>query len=280
MATYCLTLQYQGTFFSGWQIQPQRRTVQGELNRALQKLSSSKEVSSLASGRTDAGVHALGQIVRISIPHSLPPQSLKKAINSHLPQDISVVEVLPCPDAFHPILHVKKKLYHYHFTFEPPPPPLRPLIAWCKHPLSLPLLEKGCALVSGRHDFQNFFTTGNPTPSTVRTLACSLDFIPADSFWSTFHKGGFLLAFEGHGFLKNMIRLLVGTLWSLGRRKITLNDLEEALKTPLTNRLGPMAAPHGLYLTKVFLKEESLPLSPSKPQDRPQIKEGGPSLFF
>ena len=265
MFSYRLVLQYQGTGYGGWQIQPHCPTIQGELNSALKKMAKGEKIYSLGAGRTDAGVHALGQVARIDFPFKIEERALLRGLNSHLPRAIRILQSKQCSSHFDPIFQAEKKLYQYRFTLEDPPPVhLKDLIAYCPYKLQRDLLEKGCKLFWGEHDFRNFFTTGTPIKSTVRTLySCTLEFIPSDSFWSQIYSGYYLLSFEGNGFLKQMVRLMVGTLWALGQRKISLTQLERALKNESQknfqgNHLGIVAPAEGLYLAKVFYSDRSL----------------------
>ena len=258
MPSYCLTLQYEGTHFSGWQIQPNQRTIQGELNCALKKITQSEDIYSLGASRTDAGVHALGQVARVDLPFKIECRGLLGGLNSYLPKDIKISCILPCSPNFEPIFHAKKKIYQYKFAFRwPLPPHLNNFIAWNKYNLDLGLIQKGCEVFVGEHDFRNFFTTGTPVNSTVRRIySCQMEFIAVDNFWKDYLEGYYLLHFEGSGFLKQMVRLMVGALWNLGQGKISIKDLREYLgeahKMADGKRAGVVAPACGLYLTKVI----------------------------
>ena len=258
MPSYQLTLQYKGTHFSGWQIQLDQKTIQGELNQALKKITQSENIYSLGSSRTDAGVHALCQVVRVDLPFEIECQGLLSGLNSYLPKDIKIFDVRQCSPNFEPIFHAKKKIYEYRFTYKRPlPPHFNDFIAWNKHDLDLDLVQKGCEVFIGEHDFRNFFTTGTPAQSTVRKIySCRVEFVTIDNFWKDYLEGYYLLHFEGNGFLKQMVRLMVGALWSLGQGKISIEKLEEYLKEAHRatdgKRAGVVAPACGLYLTKVI----------------------------
>ncbi len=253
MPSYCLTVQYKGTDFFGWQVQPNQKTVQGELNQALKKIAKSESIYSLGSGRTDAGVHALGQVVRVDLPLEIEEMGLLRGLNSYLSSEIRILDSKKCSSHFEPVFQAKKKLYQYKFTQgEAPPAQLSDLMAWYEYDLDTKLIERGCQAFLGEHDFRNFFTVGTPVKSTVRTIySCRLDFIPSEIFWRDAYGGYYLLSIEGSGFLKQMVRLMVGALWNLGRGKVGFDDFERALKEPRKNRLGAVAPACGLYLTKV-----------------------------
>ena len=258
MPSYRLTLQYKGTNFSGWQIQPNQKTIQGELNRALKKITQSEDIYSLGASRTDAGVHALEQIARVDLPFEIECLGLLNALNSYLPKDIKVSHLFPCSPNFEPIFHAKRKTYQYKFAFKDHlPPHFNDFIAWNKHDLDLSLIQKGCEIFIGEHDFRNFFTTGTPVNSTVRRIySCQVELVEVDSFWSEHLERYFVLHFEGNGFLKQMVRLMVGALWNLGQGKMSIKDLQkylqEAHQITGGKRAGAVAPACGLYLTKII----------------------------
>lgn len=253
MSIYKLVIQYKGTHFHGFQIQAQERTIQGELNRALQQLSQSAAVKSIGSGRTDAGVHAFGQVVRIDIPVEIPEKSIVRAINSHLPEDIRVMEAQICNEDFHPIFSAKSKEYNYVFTTrELISPFAHELVTSIPYKLDIDTMHKGASLFVGRHDFINFQCTGTEVDSTVREIySCEILHHNSTELWCSMIEDYFVFKVVGNGFLKQMVRLMMGALWSLGRGKITLQELEDSLVNPLDQRLGATAPPQGLYLIKV-----------------------------
>ena len=255
MYSYRLILQYKGTAFFGWQVQPHRQTIQGELNKALMKIAKSKEIYSVGASRTDAGVHALGQVARVDIPLDIPAHNLLLGLNSFFPPEIRIVDAQKCAADFDPIRGAKQKFYQYRFTKgEAPPAPLCDLLSIGPGDLDVNLMQKGCQLFLGEHDFVNFFTTGTPVKSTVRTISvCELEFTPAEHFFSRVYDGYYSFSFVGNGFLKQMIRLMVGALWNLGKHKIDLAQLKGSLKMPQQEKLAATALPHGLFLVENFL---------------------------
>lgn len=253
MNTYRLTLQYKGTQYFGFQVQPVHQTIQGELNNALKLLSKSEEIKSIGSGRTDTGVHAFAQVVRIEIPVDIPEESLSRAINSHLPHDIRVTQAIRCTRDFHPIFSANSKEYNYVFSNKQSISPFaHDLITLFPFDLDIEMMKRGCKVFCGEHDFINFQCTGTEIETTVRQIfACELVHHRSNGHWGHILNEYYVFRVVGSGFLKQMVRLMMGALWSLGRGKITLEELEKSLNIPLDKRLGATAPPQGLYLMKV-----------------------------
>lgn len=250
---YKLTIEYKGTNYLGFQIQSIGKTIQGELNNALKILSKSENIKSIGSGRTDAGVHALAQVVRIEIPVNIPAESLVRAINAHLPLDIRVKEAVLSTIDFHPIYSAKSKEYNYVFSNrESISPFAEELVTLFPFDLDIEMMKEGCKLFCGEHDFINYQCTGTDVETTVRNIfSCELVHHFSTGHWGNFIDDYYVMKVTGNGFLKQMVRLMMGALWSLGRGKVTLLELEESLKTPRSNRLGATAPPQGLYLREV-----------------------------
>lgn len=254
MNSYKLKIQYNGFHFIGWQVQPNGETIQGTLNNCLKKLSKSEDIKTVGSGRTDSGVHALGQVVKIEMPLQIDTTALVKALNTLLPDSIRVLEAEVCGEDFHPIFSAKKKEYLYAFTLNKNRSPfIGELMARYPHrDFDQKRLEEACRLFEGEHDFCNYFCTGTPVKSTVRTIFnCSVVKEPVEGFYHVFDNEHYLLRFEGTGFLKQMVRLMVGALWATAAGKCSLQDIENSLKNPLDSKLAAVAPPQGLYLNKV-----------------------------
>ena len=250
---YKLVIQYKGTHYHGFQIQKNEKTIQGELNQVLKTLSHSDEVKSIGSGRTDSGVHALGQVVKIEIPLSIAPLNLQRALNSLLPTDIRVIQVEECASEFHPIFGAKSKEYNYVFTLNSTLSPFaKDLVTDIDYDLNLSLMREGCKILLGTHDFINYQCVGTDVDTTVRSIfECEILHQQASGHWAELLNEYYVLRIVGDGFLKQMVRLIMGALWSLGRGKITLEDLRESLTRPMESRLGATAPPQGLYLKVV-----------------------------
>ncbi len=250
---YRLVLQYKGTNYLGWQIQPSHygKTIQGELNNALKIISKSEDIRSLGSGRTDAGVHALGQVVKVSIPLEIEAVKLIPALNIKLPDDIRVISSNQCDDDFMPTIQAKSKEYNYRFTSTKFFTALQnELITNYPYSLDLEKMQNACKLLVGRHDFVNFYTEGTEVNSTIREIYhCEITKISGHE-WD-FLPEHYNFKIVGNGFLKQMVRMLVGAIWNIGRGKVSLEQFETALSGLKMDRLAPVAPPQGLYLVCV-----------------------------
>jgi tRNA pseudouridine38-40 synthase len=247
---YRLTIQYKGTRYLGWQVQPQGLTVQGELNKALEVISKNK-VHTMGSGRTDAGVHALAQVVKVSMELEIAPGNLIRALNVNLPDDIRVIAAETSNTDFHPTIQAKSKEYHYRFTC------LRSFTAFqtellANYPFELDLnkMREACKLLVGVHDFSNYFCEGTEVSSNIREIfACEIVEVPQNG-WEML-PSHYVFVIKGNGFLKQMVRLLMGALWNIGRGKISLEEFKASLSATKVKRLGPVAPPERLYMVRV-----------------------------
>jgi tRNA pseudouridine38-40 synthase len=249
---YRLILQYKGSRYSGWQLQPESAgpTVQGELNRALELVSKAK-AQSMGAGRTDAGVHALGQVAKVIIELDIIPENLVKALNVNLPDDIRVLSAQKSHHEFLPTVHAKSKEYHYRFTcnrmftaFQ------NDLIVNYPFTLDRQKMQEACSLLIGEHDFANYFCEGTEVSSTIRTiLECEILEVNQGS-WEMLPPH-YIFKIVGTGFLKQMVRLLMGAIWNVGRGKVTLEEFKASLNKTKLPRLGPVAPPSGLYMVRV-----------------------------
>lgn len=253
MNFYKLIIQYDGTDFHGFQIQKEERTIQGELLRVLCEISKSTQVKTIGSGRTDAGVHALGQVVKVEMELNILPQALLKAMNSLLPLEIRVIDVEVTNADFHPIYSAKSKEYNYLFyTSKISSPFLNQHMTQYDYEFDLDKFREGCSLFLGEHDFVNYQCTGTEIATTVRTIIkCELIKVANTGFSGQYCPEYYQFIIEGNGFLKQMVRLIIGALWNYARGKISRETLMNSLKTPMNNRLGAVAPPQGLYLVQV-----------------------------
>ncbi len=205
----------------------------------------------MGAGRTDAGVHALGQIAKVTMPLSIPPESLVKALNGNLPDDIRVIFAENSDEAFHPTIHAKSKEYHYHFTSQRMFTAFQnDLIANYPFDLDLEKMRQACKILVGEHDFTNFYCEGTEVSSHVRTIF-SCDIIEIQQGEWQMLPSHYSFRIKGNGFLKQMVRLLVGAVWNVGRGKISLEEFRSALGPTKVQRLGPVAPPNGLYMVRV-----------------------------
>lgn len=252
---YRLKISYHGQNFEGWQVQPDgHRTIQGCLNKALKKIAKSDEVSSLGSGRTDSGVHAFAQIVKVKIPLEINPDNLKNALNSHLPKSIRIWEADVSDSDFHPVAGAKWKRYDYLIAVaDVLPPHYEGLLTHVSKKIDIHKLREALSHLKGTKDFERFSTKGTPVKSTIRTLfQASVE----EEEWEinpyTKEKLKVLrLSFVGDGFLKQMVRLLVGASLNVGLGKSSPDDLRKYLSDSCEEKFGPVAPPDGLYLIHV-----------------------------
>lgn len=255
MNIYKLKIQYKGTRYVGWQIQKNDTgiSIQGQLHLSLKKITKSDEVRTIGCGRTDAGVHAFSQFVRVEIPLKIEANSLLKALNSHLPDDIRVVSSEHSSESFNPVFDSKEKEYHYVFSTQKIVSPfLNDLVTYVSFDLNIEAMKKACNCFVGVHDFANFRTVGTDVKSTVREVfSCEIVAAKNTDWFQHFGEDIFVLKITGTGFLKQMVRLIMGTLFNVGRSKVSEEQIREALKNPVVEKLAAVAAPNGLYLVNV-----------------------------
>ncbi|KAB3528858.1 tRNA pseudouridine(38-40) synthase TruA [Alkaliphilus serpentinus] len=238
-----IIIEYDGTNFSGWQQQPNGRTVQEEVVKALRKVTG-EDIKVNGSGRTDAGVHAKGQVANFLTESSIPTPRIPLALNSLLPEDISILEATDVADDFHSRYSVIGKRYYYQVLHGCNRRPLlRNYSYHISKGLDLKLMKEASQLFIGEHDFKAFMSSGSSVTNTVRKIN-KIDFIEDHNLVK--------MIFSGNGFLYNMVRIMVGTLIEVGLNKRPLEGIVEALETGDRNLAGPTAPPQGLYLDKVF----------------------------
>ena len=204
--------------------------------------------TTIGSGRTDAGVHANAQIVRLELDFFIENNKLQKALNSLLPSSIKVTLVELCDTDFHPIFHAKNKEYKYYFSTKESEPFMAESIYYHGKDLDINLMNEACEILEGEHDFLNYFCTGTSVKTTIRTIfKAEITAGPPESS----ELDSYCLSIVGSGFLKQMVRLLMGALLNIGSQKITLEEFKKSLKVKSKNKLGAVAPPQGLYLYKV-----------------------------
>ncbi|NMA91568.1 MAG: tRNA pseudouridine(38-40) synthase TruA, partial [Firmicutes bacterium] len=223
MTNICLKVSYDGTNFSGFQLQAGNiPTIQGALEAALNRIYR-QPVRITAAGRTDAGVHALGQVVNYPAPFYIPVDKIPRAINSLVPREIVVWEAEKRSARFHARFSARKKFYSYTLDRAPFPRVMKRRYTWhCPFSLDLGAMAEGASLLGGRHDFSAFRARGSSTGSPVKTLHRVLVINLPDQQLLRF-------TFEGEGFLYKMVRLMVGSLIRVGRGRLRPVDLAEAL---------------------------------------------------
>jgi len=256
-------ISYAGHLFHGWQVQPGIRTIQGEVEIALKKLAKSDDVQIIGSGRTDAGVHALKQIIRIRLPKQFPDFGLKNGLNSVLPMEIRVNEMTQADENFNPQFDAQWKTYSYLFTSRNVGPFHYPFITEAYEDIDFEGVRNASKLFIGTHDFHHFHCLGTPTKTTVREIyqLKVTNGLPLQ-LKNTLPEIEGLMSFTvtGSGFLKQMVRLIVGACFEYSRGKLSEQEIKDALsrkhKFAMDSdikklHLTAVAPPNGLYLLDV-----------------------------
>lgn len=242
MRVRCI-VSYDGTHFSGYQVQPQKRTVQGEIEEVLFKLHKGQPIKVHASGRTDAGVHAVGQVFHFDTHLTIPEERWPYAINSLLPEDIVIVEASYVDEHFHArfdttakeyryqidqqkMINVFKRNYSFHYPYK----------------LDISAIRRACTHLCGTHDFTSFCVAKTEVEDKVRTIY-SIEVIE--------NEKEIIFRFIGNGFLYNMVRILVGTLLDVGQGKINADQIPTILEGRNRSLSGKTVPGYGLYLWKV-----------------------------
>jgi tRNA pseudouridine38-40 synthase len=248
-----LTLAYDGTDYHGWQRQPGLRTVQAELERAIESVTTHPATTHAAS-RTDAGVHARGQVASFLTPSRLDPETIARALNALLPLDLRVLSAHEVPQAFHPTLDARSKRYRYMIDNAPVVDPFLRRFAWHIRPrLDAECMHAAAQVLIGRHDFRSFETEWPNRTSSVRTI---IDLAVAR------HDHKILLEVQADGFLYNMVRAITGTLVLVGSGRRPQEFVAQALAAADRRQAGPTAPPQGLVLLAV---DYDLPFSQTTP---------------
>ncbi|MGE5417882.1 MAG: tRNA pseudouridine(38-40) synthase TruA [Acidobacteriota bacterium] len=236
------TIEYDGTDFNGFQRQPELRTVDQTLEKAILKVTG-ELIRVTGAGRTDAGVHALGQVVSFDTESSVPPERFALAINSYLPEDLQVLRSEEVDTDFHPRRSAVNKTYRYRVYRE-----RAGYSFWRRYAhlyagdLNIEDMRSAAAIVVGEHDFRSFMASGSSVEDCVRTI---FDFtIVEEQPWLTFEV-------TGNGFLYNMVRNLVGTLLEVGRGAMTVKQFKEVVESRNRTLAGPTAPANGLFLVEV-----------------------------
>jgi tRNA pseudouridine38-40 synthase len=244
MIRYKCIISYDGSGFSGYQVQPNKRTVQSQIESVLAKIHKGSVVKIAASGRTDAGVHAKGQVIHFDSALSLPEDKWELALNSMLPEDISVLSVEKADSAFHVRFDASRKEYRYFLYQSPKRDPFQRNYAYhYPYPLNLAVMRKACTFLLGTHDFSSFCSARTEVEDKVRTIE-TIE-ISQDGDRISFR-------FIGNGFLYNMVRILVGTLIEVGSGKRQPEEIVGILEKRDRRYAGKTAPGQGLYLWKVF----------------------------
>jgi tRNA pseudouridine38-40 synthase len=243
-----LTLEYDGTDFAGWQVQPGERTVQGVLEAAFSDLVG-EAIAVTGSGRTDAGVHALGQVASAETSLGLSPEAVVAALNDRLPDDLLVRSVSEAPPGFHARFSAVARRYFYLIGVTPSP-------LWRRHrwlvtyELDVRRMAEAAEAFRGERDFSSFALSGSePNHHRCRVSLVSLE-------WEPRHGGMIVFRIEADRFLRGMVRSIVGTLVEVGRGKTAPEDIPAVLGALDRSAAGPTAPPWGLYLEQITYGEE------------------------
>jgi tRNA pseudouridine38-40 synthase len=244
--TFKLIIEYDGSCFHGWQRQKKDRTVQETIENALAVMTREKVIV-IGSGRTDAGVHALGQVAGFKTRSRLDATVFLNGLNSLLPDDVAVRACDPMPDTFHARFDVKSKRYRYHILNRPIALAVGRQFVWhIRKPLDTAAMTDAASILLGTHDFKAFEGTGSPRDHAIRTVTDSTIRVTGD--------GNLTYDIQANGFLRFMVRNIVGTLVDVGLGKIDKQDLRAILQSKDRTRAGATAPPQGLFLMDVTYK--------------------------
>ncbi|HOO74426.1 MAG: tRNA pseudouridine(38-40) synthase TruA [Thermotogae bacterium] len=244
MRVAAATVSYIGTDFFGYQAQPDVRTVQGEFEKALEKIFKQK-LSCWGSGRTDTGVHAFGQVIAFMIPNeNINVKNLKDGLNSVLPRDIYIRELKEVSEKFNPRFDAKKRVYHYYIhRSEEPNIFIKDRVWWFPYDLDIQLMRNASRYLEGEHDFTSF-KSGNDKKNPMRTVN-RIRILEMNN-------NILLIRVEGQSFLRRMVRNIVGTLVKVGTKTWEPETVKELLESKDRSVVPASAPPHGLYFYSVY----------------------------
>ena len=240
------TLAYDGAAYRGWQLQDGQLTVQQVFETGIFKITQQK-VRATASGRTDAGVHAAGQVVGFCVATDLPIATFQRALQANTPHDVYVLKLEEVREGFHAIRDARFKRYRYLIQDANHHEVLARHYAWqLPYHLNIDAMQQGAKVLHGRHDFQCFQASGSPRESTVRTISrLTVEWIDRDEF------PRIVIQVTADGFLYNMVRNIVGSLVEIGREAMPVTWLQNVLESRDRKNAGPTAPAHGLTLMEV-----------------------------
>ena len=261
MYHYRLVISYKGTSYFGWQdlgINQQKPTIEAKIHQVLQKICKYQSCTIATASRTDAGVHAQGQVVKITIALDIKSEKLLLGMNSLLPNDIRILQCEPSTIEFNPNKDSKSKEYHYYFCTDTIRNPIfhdtiahipSNAKALTTRILDIELIRQACKLFVGEHDFYSFAKRDTTMSSTIRTIF-SCEILEAQSLM--LGNKVYYLKIMGEGFLGYMIRYIAGALFALGREQISLSDISEALAYRKEEKLSAKAKSRGLHLIQIY----------------------------
>ena len=237
-----LKIEYDGTGYCGWQVQPNGVSVQEVITAAIKKITG-EDAKLIGSGRTDAGVHAAGQVAHFDTMSSVPPEKFAHALNAVLPEDIKIISAEQTDDDFNARFSAKRKTYEYRMYVSEFSHPLKSRYAvWINYPLDVVKMNSAAKLFEGEHDFKCFLAANSSVKDTIRTV-----------YNANVEKLGDEIVFSvtGNGFLYNMVRIMAGTLLAVGSGKLTESDVKQILESGERQLAGKTMPAKGLLLKSV-----------------------------
>ena len=237
-----LTIEYDGKDFNGWQKQPNKLNIQGEIERAIENITGEK-IDLIASGRTDAGVHALGQVANFKTNSNMDIEKIPIAINSQVKRSIRIQNAEEVDENFHSRFNCKKKTYRYIIDNSKYGTAIyRNISYYVPMKLDVEKMKKAIKYFEGEHDFKAFKSSGTSSKSSVRTIYSANILVERDNI---------AIDLTGNGFLYNMVRIIAGTLLDVGLGKINPDDILKIIESKDRTKAGKTLPPHGLMLMKV-----------------------------
>ena len=251
-----LIISYKGTNYFGWQELAKREkkpTIQASIHQVLKKICKYQNCTVSAASRTDAGVHAQGQVVKVTIPLAIDSDKLLLGMNSLLADDIRILKCQPCTPEFNSNKDSKSKEYHYYFCTDPTYNPIfNDTVAHIPSKnsasLDIELMNQACKLFTGEHDFYSFAKRDTKMEETFRSIF-SCEILQAQPL--AFANEIYYLKIIGKGFLRYMVRYIAGALFALGKKQLSLNDISDALKNHKEEKISPRAKSRGLHLIEI-----------------------------
>jgi len=253
MKKFKLLLEYDGTAYQGWQVQENRLTIQGVIEDRIFKITG-EQSRVIGASRTDAGVHALGQVAAFRTESRFDPETIKKALNALLPQDIRVLDASEVDDSFNPRDSAVKKSYFYIIANQRESSAFLYRYAWLvQQQLNLKSMVEAAQVLIGTHDFSSFKGTGSNIKNDIREIfSLNIKRFREIDFMTSSIKGEFIkIRIEANGFLRHMVRNIVGTLVEIGRGRFTADRIKEILESRDRKLAGPTAPARGLSLERI-----------------------------
>lgn len=245
MTRYKAVISYDGYAFAGFQRQPHARSVQEEIEKTLTRLNQGNPVTIHGAGRTDSGVHALGQVLHFDLPQARDEEKLRFALDTQTPEDIDFISVEQVADDFHSRYNKHSKTYEFLVDFgRPKNPMMRHYATHYPYPLEIERMQAAIKKLEGTHDFTGFTASGTSVEDKVRTITEARLELDENRHFLVF-------TFSGNGFLYKQIRNMVGTLLKIGNGRMPVEQIDLILEKKDRNLAGPTAAPNGLYLKEI-----------------------------